>query len=397
MDSKWKRRIALFLSSQNISLFGSQMVSFSIVWYITLETSSGVWLMLSTICSMLPQAIISLWGGVWADRYDRKKLIIAADAFIASVTLMLVIFFHFGHTDLKLLLIVSIFRSIGAGIQTPAVNSIFPELVPEEQLTRVQGINQTLASALMLITSGLGGLVINLWGLEWAFIIDVITAVIAITIMSCTKVQQSSKTKIDSKEIIVELKEGLSYTIHHKNLRNIIGCYAISYILFTPAATLAPLLIERTFGSELWRLSTGQIIWGIGSMVGGLLISILGNFKDKYRVVALSLAVFGILTIFEGMATNFFIYLILVGLTGILIPIVVTLQTVSIQEEADNRILGRIFSFVQIITASSMPIAILIFGPLADVVTVQSILIFTGIFLTISGIVYYRKTRIFNR
>jgi len=62
------RKIALFLLSQNVSLFGSSVVGFAIIWYITLETSSGMWLMLSTICSMLPQVIISLWGGVWADR-----------------------------------------------------------------------------------------------------------------------------------------------------------------------------------------------------------------------------------------------------------------------------------------------------------------------------------------
>ena len=89
----FNKKIILFLISQNISLFGSAVVGFCIIWYITLETSSGIWLMLATICSLLPQVVISLWGGVWADRHNRKHLIMLADAFIALATLGIALFF----------------------------------------------------------------------------------------------------------------------------------------------------------------------------------------------------------------------------------------------------------------------------------------------------------------
>ena len=87
------KRIGLFLASQNISLFGSQLVSYAIIWYITLETSSGGWLTMITVCSMMPQALISLWGGVLADRYNKKTLIILSDTFIGIATLILVVAF----------------------------------------------------------------------------------------------------------------------------------------------------------------------------------------------------------------------------------------------------------------------------------------------------------------
>lgn len=165
----WKKRIILFLLSQNISLFGSSVVGFSIVWYITLETSSGTWMMLATLCSMLPQVFISLFGGVLADRYNRKYLIMISDGFIALATLILAITFLMRFRHMWMLLLVLSVRSIGAGLQTPAVGAIYPQLVPMESLTKIQGINQSLNSVLMLFAPAVGGVLLGSVGIVWAF------------------------------------------------------------------------------------------------------------------------------------------------------------------------------------------------------------------------------------
>ena len=91
----WQKRILLFLTSQCITLFGSTLVQMALVWYATMQTSSGVWVAAFTVCSYLPQFLISFIGGVWADRYHRKKLIIGADLLIAFVTFVMVLaIFH---------------------------------------------------------------------------------------------------------------------------------------------------------------------------------------------------------------------------------------------------------------------------------------------------------------
>ena len=136
--------------------------------------------MLSTICSMFPQVIISLWGGVWADRYNRKTLIMLTDGFIALSTFGLAIAFWAGFRSLELLLAVSVVRSLGAGIQTPCVNAIFPQLVPMEKLTRIQGINHTLGSVLLLLSPAVGGALLGSVNIAWAFMLDVVTVILAI-------------------------------------------------------------------------------------------------------------------------------------------------------------------------------------------------------------------------
>lgn len=386
-NSNWRRHTALFLISQSISLFGSSVVGFAILWYITLETSSGIWIMLSTICNMLPHVLISLFGGVWADRYNRKTLIMLADGFIAFATLLLAISFLSGAQHMGLLLAASVVRSIGSGIQTPAVSAIYPQLVPQEYLTKVQGINQTLSSVLHLLAPAVGGILLGSVGIVAAFFVDVVTAVIAIIIMSRIHVEKIPRNdKLDS--IWNDLKSGMSYTFSLPPLRRIIICYAFSFFLITPASVLTPLMVERSFGDEVWRLTANEMVWTIGSLIGGAFIAIKGDFKDKVRAVGIGLMGFGIMFGLLGISRSFAFYLLFMGLAGFFMPIVSTAQTVHIQEITEPAMLGRVFSIVSIIATSAMPLAILLFGPLADRVSVESILLVTGVLQIAVGLIY---------
>lgn len=102
----WKNKTALFLGSQTISLFGSSLVQYAITWYITLTTQSGVMMTVSILCGFLPAFILAPFAGVWADRYDRKKQIIYADALVAASTLFLAIMFMNGYGALWLIFVV---------------------------------------------------------------------------------------------------------------------------------------------------------------------------------------------------------------------------------------------------------------------------------------------------
>lgn len=387
-NSLLKKRIALFLISQNLSLFGSSVVSFSIIWYVTLQTSSGKWVMLFTICSLLPQVLISLWAGVWADRYNRKYLVMLADGFIALATLCLAVAFWAGYERIELLLVISLIRSLGAGIQTPAVGALFPQITPQDKLTRVQGINQTLGAVLMLISPAVGGILLSSMGITWAFMVDVITAVLAVAVLSFIHIEKVARPS-ETVSVFSELRQGISYALNHKLLKRILLCFGVSFFLITPAAVLTPLLVERSFGSDVWRLTANEMVWTIGSLIGGVFVSLKGEFKDKILTVALCLMGFGVTFALLGIAGNFTVYLIIMGIGGLFMPVIATAQTVLIQENVEAVMMGRVFSLVQIITGSAMPIAILLFGPLADIVSIGSILLVSGMLLVLAGVLYF--------
>ena len=155
--TSWRKNIFAFMGGQAISLFGSSLVQYAISWYIMLSTGSGASTTISILCGFLPMLILTPFAGVWADRYDRKKLIIYADAGIAVSTLILAILFMSGYQQVWLLYAVSIVRSIGSAIQNPAVSAILPQLVPEEQLTKVNGYNSSVTSVINMLAPVLSG------------------------------------------------------------------------------------------------------------------------------------------------------------------------------------------------------------------------------------------------
>ncbi len=384
--------ILLFLVSQNLSIFGSSVVGYAIIWYVTLETSSGTWMMGVTLATMVPHLLISLYSGVWADRYSRKRLIMLSDGFIAAATFGLFILFSMGYRHLELLLAVSVIRSLGSGIQSPAVNAIFPQLVPKEHLIRIQGINQSIRSVLLLLSPAVGGVVLSLMNISWAFLLDVITAFLAIVVFAFIKVERIKHTS-ETFSIRKEMKEGLSYTFGNPVLKSLILYYAFAFFLVTPAAILTPLLVERSFGPEIWKLTANEIAWTAGSLVGGVFIAMKGQFNDKVRTIAMALVGFGVGFALLGIAKPFSFYLVVMVLVGIFMPILATAETVLIQEIVEPSKMGRVFSIVELISGFSMPLGILLFGPLADVVSIESLLIVSGVLLVFVGLRYQRSNR----
>ncbi|MHB1483575.1 MAG: MFS transporter [Saccharofermentanales bacterium] len=383
----WIRRTVMFLAGQTVSLIGSSLVQFAIIWYITLTTKSGVMMTISTLCGFLPQLMISIFAGVWADRYPRKTLIILADAVIAFATLVMAVFFMLGYRELWLLFLVSGIRSVGAGVQAPAVSAMIPQLVPAKFLMKVNGIHNSIGSVVMLISPVVSGALLATTTLETTFFIDVVTAAIAIGILFAIKITPHKKALMaKTTGYFQDLKEGLRYAGNHSLVKKILVFYAVFFFLLAPVAFLTPLMVTRSFGSEVWRLTINEVSFFAGSMIGGLVISIWGGFKNRMNTIIFSCIIFGMLTIGLGVAPLFYIYLIVMFFSGLPVPFFSTAITVMLQENVEQDMQGRIFGFVQIVITAMLPLGMVIFGPVADIVKVEYLLVLTGIMMVVQGI-----------
>lgn len=386
----WRKKAALFLISQNASMFGSSVTGFAIVWHVTLRTSSGLWMTMIVLASILPQVLVSLWGGVWADRYNRKFLIMGADGGIAFATLILALLYMAGYESLELLLAVAAVRSIGSGIQSPAVNAVIPQIVPAERLVSFNGLNQSVMSASQLLAPAAGGVVLGSFGIAWAFMLDVITAAFAIAAMSFVRIP-ALEVKKSAVSALAEMKKGLAHAWTTPLLKQLIICYGVAFFLITPAAFLTPIMVERSFGGGVWHLTANEIVWTGGTLVGGAWVTWRGNFKNKVRVIAWSLIGFGVCYGLLGAATNFPLYLIFMGVSGLVLPFFTTANTVLIQQNIEADMMGRIFSILQLTSLSAMPVAMLLFGPLADVMRIEVILLVSGALLAAVGFLFMRR------
>src|SRR6187551_3915804 len=156
---RWLRDTVLFLGGQTVSLLGSMLVQYAVFWYLTIEYKSGSIMALAAIFGFLPQALISVFGGVWADRHNRKLLIIGADAAIALATLCLAVIMLAGFSEPWLIFVVLAIRSAGAGIQMPAVSALIPQITPTDQLIRVNGFLASIQSAMALLAPAAAGVI----------------------------------------------------------------------------------------------------------------------------------------------------------------------------------------------------------------------------------------------
>lgn len=384
-EQAWKRNIILFLGSQTISLFGSALVQYAIMWYITLNTQSGVMMTISIVCGFVPTFFLSPFAGVWADRYNRKLLIILADALIAVSTLILAILFLMGYEALWLLFVMSAVRAIGTGIQTPAVGAILPQLVPEDKLTKVNGMNGSIQAVIMLIAPMVSAALLTMASMEAIFFIDVITAAIAILIfITALRVPTHAKAlEKQTTSYFSDLKQGLVYIQNHSFLKKFFLFTAFFLFLAAPVAFLTPLQVTRSFGNDVWKLTAIEITFSIGMMLGGIVIASWGGFKNKIHSMTLATLIMGAGTFALGIIPVFWIYLIFMGFVGIAMPLYNTPATVLLQEKVEGDYLGRIFGVLGMISTSTMPLGMLVFGPTADYVKIEWLLIGTGVLIFI--------------
>jgi DHA3 family macrolide efflux protein-like MFS transporter len=389
----WQKNVILFLASQIISLFGSMLVQYAITWYITLETQSGVMMMISIICGILPAFFLAPFAGVWADRYDRKMLIILADSLIAVATLVIAILFLIGYDSIWLLFVVSAVRALGAGIQMPAISAFLPQIVPEDKLTKVNATYSSLQSLVTLASPMLSGALLTIATLEAIFFIDVITASIAVSILFLflhvpVHAKAAAKQQIS---YFGDMSAGLTYVNNHGFIKTLFVFDAVFLILIAPLSFLTPLQVARSFGNDVWRLTVIEVAYSLGMVLGGVVMASWGGFKNKIHTMVFAGLAIGLFTFALGIVPFFWIYLVIMGLVGLVLPIFNTPFTVLIQQKVDGDFLGRVFSVLTMISTSLMPLSMLVYGPLADSIKIEWLLIGTGLLMLALGLVMWRN------
>lgn len=386
MENTWKKKAYVFLISQNISLFGSLVTSFAITWHISLTTNSATWMAIATVCTILPQIVISLVGGYLADNYSRKMLIMVSDGGIALMTFILFVLNLKGTVSNGLLLLFTALRSVGQGIQTPAVSATYPTIVPEEDLTTINGQNQTIVSISSFFAPIVGGVILSASNLAVALLVDVITALIEISCLSfltLPKANQHVKNKM-----ISELLTGWKITLKRKPLKKLLAVYTVSFLFITPLMVLGLIMVQQHFGLEVKLLTAQEVIWGLGSIVGGLIVGKITKRYELQKMFVVSLAIFGFLMSLMSVVPLFWMYLVLSFATGFLMSLIITAQTTMIQNLAPLENMGQIFATFQMSSNLMILLGSIVFGPLSDLIGIQLIFIVSGILLVLSSYLY---------
>jgi DHA3 family macrolide efflux protein-like MFS transporter len=384
----WKGRVTVFLVGQTITTFGSLLVQYALLWHLTLTTKSGLVLALAAVFGFLPQAIVSIFAGVWADRVNRKLMIIVSDSTIALTTLALALFMLSGVEDLWLIFLVMAVRSVGAGIQMPAISALIPQIVPTDKLMRVNGINSSVQSSLLILGPVAAAGIYSTMSLAAILFVDVVTAVIGLSLLATIAVPTLSRVANNDKpSYFTDLKEGLNYIFSHDLVRWVMVIYSIVFLLVVAPSNLSPLMLVRTFGGDVWLLTVLELSFGIGMVAGGALMAIFASKVDRLGMMVGTSIIFGVLAVVMGLTTNLILFYTLFFLIGLAVPAFSTSSMTLLQETVEPERQGRVFGFVGIVMAVAMPLGMAVLGPLADIVSVEILLIATGALTVVVAVV----------
>ena len=299
------------------------LVQCAIMWHLTLTTQSGSVMALAVVFGFLPQAVVSVFGGVWADRLDRKMLIMGADAMIATATLALALLMLGGADDLWLIYVALVIRSAGAGVQMPAVSALLPQIVPTDKLLRVNGVNSTIQSAMMLVAPAAAAAVYAGSSIVAVFWIDIVTAIIGIGLLSRLVVARLVRPEVASEartRYFDDMVGGLRYATSHAFVRWLLALYAVVFVLIVAPSSLTALMVVRTFGPEVWKLTVNEIAFSVGMLVGGALLATWGGVKNRVAMIVAATLVLCALSVALGLSTHLFVFFGFQLIVGLAVP-----------------------------------------------------------------------------
>ena len=363
---------------------GSSIVQFAIIWHITLETSSGVMMMYATFFSLVPMIIVSPFVGVLLDRFSRKSIIMISDTVIALVTLALFFAIVNGYTQWWLIFAAVTIRSIGTGVQMPAVLAVIPQLGDKDHLIRINGIYASINSFTAFLSPVLAATVLGAVGLGASLLVDVVTALIGVGITATVYFPPRDREEALTTSGLEDFKLGFAYLQSHTFIKRLFLFCGFAMFLLS-STHMIPLITERSFGGEFWKLASLESAYGLGAMFGGALIAWWGGFKNRMTTMLFATFCLGVLMTLLGFAP-FWYFMAILFVWGLLGPSFDTPFNTAIQERVEPDMHGRIFSFLMIVCASAIPLGMMVFGPLADIISVESIYIICGILLVLTTV-----------
>lgn len=375
----WARPFFTIWTGQALSLIGSQLVQFSLIWWLTRETGSAAVLTTATLAGMLPQVIIGPFVGTLVDRWNRKRIMIAADGLIATVTLVLAYLYALDQVQIWTVYLAMFFRSLGTAFHQPAMQSSTSLMVPEEHLTRVQGANQTLQGGLNIISAPLGALLLEILPISNILGIDVLSALFAITPLLFIDLPQPKTDKgEDTVDAITSIwddfREGIGYVTDWPGLVVIILMAIVLNMIITPAFSLLPLLVKDTFNGSALELGWVESAFGVGTVLGGLTLSAWGGFSKRIVTTLAGLIASSVGFFLVALSPPTLLSMVIAGvfIIGVMITMINGPIHAILQATVAPAVQGRVFTLVRSLTSLMSPFGLIIAGPLAEFTTVQA-------------------------
>lgn len=393
LPNRWLAQIVCIWGGQAASMLTSYAAAFAAVWYVTETSGSALMLALTGICAYLPTGLLAPFGGVLADRANRKVLLIAADMSIGVLSLILALAIIAGQASAWLVMAMVAARSVGQAFHSPAMMAVMPSLVPDRHLLRINALDQTLLSVAGIVSPAIGILLYENVGFHSVMLLDFLGAILACLGLAVAKIPDARQTAVQTdRHPLHDLKEGWRALSTDRGLFRLTVLVTLAMVAFGPMSSLYPLMTYGHFGGDGYAASVVESVFAAGMLAGSALVMIWPP-KRLALMVAIACSAFGALSSASGLlpSSMLWAFAILCAFMGMVCAWFNAPMVTLFQRNVPNEAIGRALGFFTAAMGLASPAGIMVGGVVAEEIGVPAFFVIDGILCVLIGIAMYAQ------
>lgn len=361
------------------STCGTFMQALAQGWLVYTMTGSALLLGLDGFLATGPMLLFSLFGGVIADRVERRKVMLLSQVLQGSFALILAILIWAKTVKIWHILLMSFLTGSAQSLSGPAYISLLPLLVKREDVANAVAMNSMQFNLARVIGPALGGVVFAFWGAASCFALNSFSfgaVIVALLMIRMPKARPVS----ENRSIAVEMREGFSFVLSRPKLQLLTFLAFAGTFLGMPLFTMLP-VVAKSFHWGARGLSLLQADYGIGSVVGALFVAAAGHATKKGRLALFLQLAFALLLVVFGLSTNLTLSLVSGFFAGACVVGVVSLYSSLVQLAVSDSMRGRVMSIFMLAFRGGMPLGALLAGWMIERYSLAAALALNGLLL----------------
>lgn len=386
VTADWLARFVLIWGGYAVSAFAGNAASYAGIWYVTESTGSPLALAALYVLAFLPMGLLSPFGGVLADKRNRKLIIIACDAILALSALAAAAWIVLAGPSFGAVALYCGTWGVVSGFRAPAFNATMPLLVPARHLMRVNTMDTLLGSISMIAAPALGILLYASFGLQASVFLGVVGATAAVVTMLLAKLPRLEPGA--QAGVLRSLGEGVSSLAEKRGLLILTVGVSLGMLAYGPIDSLLPLMVSSHFGGDGFAASLLAAVMGAGMLVGALLLMAVNPKRKQARAIILASLVVGVAAFVSGLipASGYWWFVACIGVLAIACawfnaPLMTLLQNNIGQDK-----LGRVMGLLTAMNGLAIPVGTALGGVIAELTDTPMFFCIDGAFIIALGL-----------
>lgn len=360
------KKFLMIWSGELISSIGSGMTAFALSVYVYQTTGSATYVSLITLLAYLPIILLSPLGGVLADRYDRRLLMIIGDLFSGLGLAYVLWNIQVGSDSMIPIFIGVTFNAVFVALLEPSFKATITELLTEDEYAKASGMVQIAGNAKFLISPALAGILLAVADIRLILLLDIGTFLITVTTVAIVRKSVGKAVKKEKQSIGREMSLGFAEINKNKGIRTLVILMSFVCFFVGILQTLTSPMVLAV--SDAGTVGVMESVCAVGMLVGSLFIGMLGIKRNYSTVLSIAGIFSGIFIALAGVNKNIFVTGTGIFLFFLVLPFMNTSADVLIRKNIPNEIQGRVWGIISLLSQIGTVLAYALSGVLADYV-----------------------------